>query len=337
MSGPEERQRAVDLCSATPMTTAQVVEHLGHPTRQCLERWPAKDSQYAGHMDRPIIPLETRTKTIEPVPGGMRGSGPPNGSARASARSATGSGRIERAVWPRCGPKTGTPARPTSQRCDGIGTPATPRPRDAGSRSRNWGNAVMREVAEAFASSKGRYGYRRIMAEDGLTAHVPERRGYGSYEGEATPAPVDLADRMLVRAAETLPEGGEAPGAFRPRMPLPAARMAGAHGPLRPGAVDGRQGPFPGRRRRGGVLRSNEDGARLSRALGGAYPRRGARPDRRLHPLARPRAHQTVARLDESCTNTVKAREWLRDHLQENVRSPSITKQRMQRRTRINY
>lgn len=51
------------------------------------------------------------------------------------------------------------------------------------------GNAVMREVAEAFASSKGRYGYRRIkamlrtgvsgkalrriIAEDGLTAHVP--------------------------------------------------------------------------------------------------------------------------------------------------------------------
>ena len=105
-------------------------------------------------------------------------------------------------------------------------------------------------------------------------------------------------------------------------MPLPVARMAGAHGPLRPGAVDGRQRPFPGRRRRGGVPRTHEDGARLSRALGGAYPRRDARPDRRLHPLARPRAHQTVAWLDESCTNTVKAREWLRDHLQENVHSP---------------
>lgn len=65
----------------------------------------------------------------------------------------------------------------------------------------------MQEVAEAFAASRGRYRYRRIMAEDGLTAHVPERRGYGSYEGEATPAPGDLADRMLVRAAETLPEG----------------------------------------------------------------------------------------------------------------------------------
>ena len=124
-------------------------------------------------------------------------------------------------------------------------------------------------MAEAFAASKGGYGYRGIMAEDGLTAHVPERRGYGSYEGEITPAPgnladrdftagvsngkwpagiirnqgqgwegrasrrrstaatagssrtrpgsgpdVGLADRMLVRAAETLPEGAH-PGVFR--------------------------------------------------------------------------------------------------------------------------
>ena len=35
-------------------------------------------------------------------------------------------------------PKTGTPAKPTSQRYDGIGMPATPRPCAAGSRSRNW-------------------------------------------------------------------------------------------------------------------------------------------------------------------------------------------------------
>lgn len=71
MSVPEERQRAVDLYFTTPMTTAQVVKHLGYPTRQCLERWPAKDARYAGHMAKPIIPLETRTKTIEPVPGDM--------------------------------------------------------------------------------------------------------------------------------------------------------------------------------------------------------------------------------------------------------------------------
>ena len=67
------------------------------------------------------------------------------------------------------------------------------------------------EVAGAFADSKGRYGYRRIkavlktgvsekvvrriMAEEGLVAHVPKRRRYGSYEGETTPAPANLVDR----------------------------------------------------------------------------------------------------------------------------------------------
>ena len=39
--------------------------------------------------------------------------------------------------------------------------------------------------------------------------------------------------------------GGASPGAFRPRPPLPVVRMAGAHGPLRPGAVDGRQRAVP--------------------------------------------------------------------------------------------
>ena len=68
----EERERAVELYFTTPMTTAQVVEHLGYPTRQCLERWLAKDPRYAGHMAKPIIPLETRTKAIELVLGGMQ-------------------------------------------------------------------------------------------------------------------------------------------------------------------------------------------------------------------------------------------------------------------------
>ena len=72
MSGPEERERAVGLYFTTPMTTAQVVEHLGYPTRQCLERWLAMDPRYAGHMAEPIIPPETRTKAIEPVPDGMQ-------------------------------------------------------------------------------------------------------------------------------------------------------------------------------------------------------------------------------------------------------------------------
>ena len=75
MLSPEERQRAVDLYFTTLMTPAQVVEHLGYPTRQCLERWLAKDPGYAGHMAKPIILLEMRAKAIEPVPDGMRGSG----------------------------------------------------------------------------------------------------------------------------------------------------------------------------------------------------------------------------------------------------------------------
>ena len=72
MSGLEERERAVELYFTTPMTTAQVVEHLGYPTRQCLERWPAMDSRHAGHMAKPIIPLETRRRAVELVPGGMQ-------------------------------------------------------------------------------------------------------------------------------------------------------------------------------------------------------------------------------------------------------------------------
>ena len=198
------------------------------------------------------------------------------------------------------------------------------------------------EVAGAFADSKGRYGYRRIkavlktgvseksvrgiMAEEGLVAHVPKRRRYGSYEGETTPAPANLVDRDFTAgrpnekwltdiseikardgkgvpfAAGRLlrwqdrrihrrlqpqrgagqPDAGESgldaagerasPGAFRPWMPLPVARMARAHGTLRADALHEREGLFAGQRRRGGVLRTYEDGIRLSRALGGAYP-----------------------------------------------------------------
>ena len=81
MFSPEERDRAGELDFTPPMTTAQGVRQPGYPTRQCLERWLAKDPRYAGHMAKPIIPLETRTKAIELVPGGMRGSRPPDSSA----------------------------------------------------------------------------------------------------------------------------------------------------------------------------------------------------------------------------------------------------------------
>ncbi|KOA55958.1 IS3 family transposase [Bifidobacterium breve] len=278
MSGLEERERAVELYFTTPMTTAQVVEHLGYPTRQCLERWLAMDSRYAGHMAKPIIPLETRRRAVELVLGG--GSGPPNGSARASERSTTGPG---------CTGGGMAALRPGNGNAGQADKPAPRRSRNAGAvcddaealRRRveelELENALMREVVEvvkkdpgadlrrlsnrektllidrlrpayslssmtcllaiapssyhyhharlgvdkyaglraevagAFADSKGRYGYRRIkavlktgvsekvvrriMAEEGLVAHVPKRRRYSSYEGETTPAPANLVDR----------------------------------------------------------------------------------------------------------------------------------------------
>ena len=81
MSSPEERRRAVEPYFTTPMTTAQVMRHLGYPTRQCLERWLAKDHRHDGHMRNPSSRWRQRTKAVEPVPDGMRGSRPPNGSA----------------------------------------------------------------------------------------------------------------------------------------------------------------------------------------------------------------------------------------------------------------
>lgn len=284
-------------------------------------------------------------------PNGDEGQGDRTGAGRharkqAAERLGAGIGAVRNRV--RAYREGGMAAlRPKNRNAGQADRPAMRRDRSAGDaeapRRRveepELGNALMREVAEAFASSRGRYGYRRvravlrtrvsekalrrIMAEDGPTAHVPERRGYGSYEGETTPAPGDLADRdftaempnekwltditeikardgkvylsppidcydgkivaytagpgpnaelanrMLVKAMETLPEGARPLVHSDRGCQLPAARMAGAHGPLRPGAVDGRQRPFPGRRRRGGVPRTHEDGARLSWALGG--------------------------------------------------------------------
>lgn len=62
------------------------------------------------------------------------------------------------------------------------------------------------------------------------------------------------------------------------------------------------EGLLAGQRGRGGLLRTDEGRGRLPREVGGTTPRRGARPDRRVHPLVQPRAHQTITRLDESGT-----------------------------------
>ena len=60
-------------------------------------------------------------------------------------------------------------------------------------------------------------------------------------------------------------------------MPLPVARMAGAHGTLRADALNEREGLQPRQRRRGGILRQDEDRGGPSREVGGTHPQRGAR------------------------------------------------------------
>ena len=393
----EERERAVELYFTTPMTTAQVVEHLGYPTRQCLERWLAMDSRYAGHMAKPIIPLETRLKAIELVLGGMQqkqaakqlgaGVGAVHGWVRAyrkggmaalqpkNRNSAQGNKpagsrrrpsaaddddaealrrrveelepgeRVDAVVEARRKRPGRRPAAPVEQGEDPAG-----RPSEAGVFARLGVDeyaGLGAEVAGAFADSKGRYGYRRIkavlktgvsekvvrgiMAEEGLVAHVPKRRRYSSCEGETTPAPANLVDRdftaerpnekwltdiseikardgkvylsppvdchdgkivahaagfgpdaelanrMPEEAVATPPGERASPGAFRPWMPLPVARMARAHGTLRADALHEREGLFAGQRGRGGILRQDEDRGGLPREVGGTHPQRGAR------------------------------------------------------------
>ena len=326
MSGPEERQRAVDLYSATPMTTAQVVEHLGYPTRQCLECWPAADSRYAGHMAKPIIPLETRTKAIEPVPDGMqqkraaerlgarRRNGPQPGQGvsrgrhgrvaarkqerRPSQQASDVTGSIRRR---RRGPAPQDRGAGTGERGDAGGGGGVRRlqgqvrvPQDHG---RGWSDgACSRTTRVRLIRGRGHAGSRRPRrprfhgwdAEREMArGHHPEsgpgtgrrasrRRSTATTAGSSHARPVPIPTPGSPTECSSGPwrrcRRGQAPGAFRPRMPPPAARMAGAHGPLRPGTVDGRQGPFPGRRCRGGAPRTHEDGNPSIPGIGGSVP-----------------------------------------------------------------
>ena len=55
---------------------------------------------------------------------------------------------------------------------------------------------MRKQAAERLGVSVGAVNHWvKAYREDGLTAHVPRRRRYSSYEGETTPAPGNLADR----------------------------------------------------------------------------------------------------------------------------------------------
>ena len=218
MSGLEERERAVELYFTTPMTTAQVVEHLGYPTRQCPERWPAMDSRYAGHMAKPIIPLETRLKAIEPVPGSVQ--------KQAAKQLGAGVGAVH--GWVRAYRKGGMAALQPKNRNSAQGNkPADSRRRpsaadddDAEALRRRveepeLENALMREVVEARRKRPRRRPAapveqgedpvdRPVEAGvfarlDGMLArHRAERPPTATTPGSAltsTPAPANLVDR----------------------------------------------------------------------------------------------------------------------------------------------
>ena len=58
------------------------------------------------------------------------------------------------------------------------------------------GRHARKQAAERLGVSVGAVNHWvKAYREDGLTAHVPERRRHSSYEGETTPAPGNLADR----------------------------------------------------------------------------------------------------------------------------------------------
>ena len=219
MSGLEERERAVGLYFTTPMTTAQVVEHLGYPTRQCLERWLAMDSRYAGHMAKPIIPLETRRRAVELVLGGMQ-------QKQAAKQLGAGVGAVH--GWVRAYRKGGMAAlQPKNRNAAQGNKPADSRRRpsaadddDAEALRRRveeleLENALMREVVEARRKRPRRRPAAPVEqgedpvdrpVEAGVFArlddmparHRAERPPTATTPGSAltsTPAPANLVDR----------------------------------------------------------------------------------------------------------------------------------------------
>ena len=168
MSGPEERRCAVELYFTTPMTTAQVVRHLGYPTRQCLERWLAKDPRYAGHMAKPIIPLEAKDQ------GNRTGAGR-HARKRAAERFGAGVGAVNH--WVKAYREDGLTAHVHRRRryssYEGETTPAPGNLADrdftAGMPSEKWPADITRDQGQGW---EGRASRRRSTATTARSSHT---------------------------------------------------------------------------------------------------------------------------------------------------------------------
>lgn len=170
-----------------------------------------------------------------------------------------------------------TALRPKNRNAGQADKPAVRRDRNAGDaealRRRveepELENAVMREVAEVVRKRPGR------------RPAAPVEQG---EDASGRPSEADVfaqLDDMLARHRTGRP---------------PTATTPGSSLTDTPGCVSGWPGRSP-------LPRAGTGTAGQGHA---PNPRRGARPDRRVHPLVRPRAHQAVARLDEPGTIQAK-------------------------------
>ena len=61
----EEKQTAVDLYFREYLTTQGVVDRLGYPTRQNLERWLCRDNRYGSNFRRGFYPVDLKVRAVE--------------------------------------------------------------------------------------------------------------------------------------------------------------------------------------------------------------------------------------------------------------------------------
>lgn len=61
----EEKRIAVELYFQGDLTTQEVVDRLGYPTRQNLERWLSKDPRYGSAFRHGFYPVEVKIKAVE--------------------------------------------------------------------------------------------------------------------------------------------------------------------------------------------------------------------------------------------------------------------------------
>ena len=185
MSGPEERQRAVDLYFTTPMTMSQVVEHLGHPTRQRPACRLAADPRHAGETHHPT---------------GDKNKGDRTDAGRHTRKQDARTARREHRSRPQ--PGQDIPRRRRPRR--GVEEPEPGKRVDAGGGGgvhSLQGQIRTRRVRAMLKTRVPEKTIRRIMAEDTLVTHAPKRRRYSSHEGETTPAHGNLADRDFTTEA----------------------------------------------------------------------------------------------------------------------------------------